>query len=175
MNLSDILNTIKPFASVAAAFIPGGPQVLAAVNAFLPDDKKLPDTATGQDIQDTVDSLPPEQRLALLSKKIDLEIAQEEGWTDRYKAMCSADGQSTRPQIALMLCRILSFEILAFTVWCFIYPDQMDNPVLWTIFATLTSVPAGVLMKYFGDLRREQHSRQGVKSESIMGIISKLK
>jgi len=38
-----------------------------------------------------------------MEKRIDLQIAREEGWTDRYKAMTAADGQSTRPRIALMM------------------------------------------------------------------------
>ncbi|WP_321367884.1 hypothetical protein [uncultured Desulfuromusa sp.] len=174
MKFKEILTTLKPFASVAASFVPGGSAAIELVNAFLPEDKKLPETATGGDVISAVDSLPAEQRASLFEKQIDLEIAQEEGWTDRYKAMCAADGQSTRPKIAYMMAQVLCFEILAFTVWCFIYPEQMRNPVLWTVFGTLTGVPAGVLTKYFGDLKKEQQNRLGSSNKGpIAGILAK--
>lgn len=175
MKFKEILTRLKPLAAVAASFVPGGSAAIELVNAFLPEDKKLPETATGGDIISAVDSLPAEQRASLFEKQIDLEIAKEEGWTDRYKAMCAADGQSTRPKIALMMAKVLCFEILAFTVWCFWYPDQMQNPVLWTVFGTLTGVPAGVLTKYFGDLRREQANRLGMVGKGPLGgLLSKL-
>lgn len=174
MKFSELFKTIKPFASVAASFIPGGPAVIEAVNAFLPEDKKLTDTSTGTDIMAAVDKLPPEHQASLMEKKIDLEIAQEEGWTERYSAMCAADGQSTRPRIAVMMGQVLCFEICAFTVWCFVYPEQMTNPVLWTVFGTLTAAPAGLLGKYFGELRKEQQNRIGSpKAGPLSGLMAK--
>lgn len=154
----NIGNLIKTAGGIALdAFAPGSRQL---INAFLPDDKKLPETATGKDAETALDSLPPEQKQAVLEKQIDLSIEQEKGWTARYQAMTQADGQSTRPKIALMMAKVLAFEIMAFTVWAFVYPEQMSNPALWTVFATLTGVPAGLLGKYFGELRREQRNRQ---------------
>ena len=171
MKFSEVFNAIKPFASVAASFIPGGPAVVGLLNAVLPDDKKLPETATGQQIMDAHSSLTPNQQSSLSEKKIDLEIAQEEGWTDRYKAMTAADGHSTRPAIALMMARVLSFETLAFTVWCFVYPEQMRNPILWSVFGSLTLIPGGLLGKYFGELRKEQANRLQVKKPSIIDLL----
>lgn len=169
MKFTDILTSLKPFAGVAAAMIPGGPAALALVNAFLPENERLPETATGGEIQSAVDKLPPAARASLLEKEVDLKIAQEEGWTERYKAMCSGDGQETRARIALMMAYILSFEILAFTVHIFMGGVSAD---MWVVFGTLTAIPAGVLGKYFGDLRREQNARVGLPS--VGGIVQKL-
>jgi hypothetical protein len=138
-------------------FAPGAREV---INAVLPESKKLPGNATGADAEHALQWADPQHRFQLLEQEFALQIAQEEGWTARYQAMCRADGQSSRPKIALRMANVLSFEIIAFTVWAFVYPDQMDSPVLWTAFLTLTGVPAGLLGKYFGELRREQRNRQ---------------
>jgi hypothetical protein len=155
MNIKSIL---KGAAGVALdVFAPGSRQL---INVLLPTGKQLPAGATGEQAQSVIDTLPPDQKQSILEKELDLKIAQEEGWTSRYQAMCQADGQSTRPRIALMMGQVMCFEICAFTVWCFVYPEQMASPALWTVFATLTGVPAGLLGKYFGELRREQRNRQ---------------
>jgi len=169
MKLSEIFQTLKPFAAVAASAIPGGPALVAAANVFLKDEDKLPVTATGSQIEQAINNLPPEQRSSLMEKEIDLQIAQEEGWTDRYKAMCSGDEQSTRPVIAKWMAKVLIFEICSFTLWAFVHPQQMNNPVLWTVFGTLTGVPASILLKYFGELRREQGQRLGLEPKNILG------
>lgn len=150
---------IAATANVTAAVNPALGAVVGLVNTFLPDDEKLSVNATGGDVQNKIDKLPIEQRTSLLEREIDLRIAQEEGWTARFVAMAQADQQSTRPRIALAMSRVLVFEICAFTVWAFVYPAQMGDPGLWTAFGTLTGVPAGVLLSYFGTLRKEQQAR----------------
>lgn len=154
--------------------IPGADAIIGIVNGFLPADKKLPAEATGTQVQSAIDGLPEKDRASVMSKEIDLKIAEEEGWTDRYTAMVKADGQSSRARIAVMMAQILCFEIAAFTVWAFVYPEQMNNPVLWTVFGVLTGTPAGVLMKYFGELRKEQGQRLGASSGGSAGILSSL-
>ncbi|WP_299580931.1 hypothetical protein [uncultured Microbulbifer sp.] len=155
MKLKEILKAAGGIA--LDVFAPGTRQI---INAVLPQDKQLPSSATGIEAEQSVQTLRLEQRASLLERQVDLHIAQEEGWTSRYIAMCQADGQSSRAQIALMMAKVLCFEILAFTLWAFVYPEQMNNPVLWTVFGTLTGVPATFLGKYFGELRREQNKRQ---------------
>lgn len=98
-----------------------------------------------------------------------VEIAQTD--TERIKAMAAADGQSTRPKIALMMAKVLSFEILAFTVLCFWQPKMLESQSIWLVFGVLTGTPAGVLMKYFGELRKEQANRLQVPQ---VGLIQKL-
>jgi hypothetical protein len=170
MNIGGIL---KAAGSIALdVFAPGSRQL---INAVLPADKQLPETAIAADAQSAIDALPPDQRAAVLSKEIDLEIQQDQGWTQRYIAMTQADGQSTRPRIALMMSQTLAFEILAFTVWAFWYPTEMGNPALWTVFATLTGVPASLLAKYFGELRKEQRNRQEtLGAPPVVGLIKQL-
>lgn len=171
MKVSDILKSIGKTAltaiGVANPLVGAG---IAAVNMFLPDDKKLPESATGQEVQDAAASLPPDQRASLLEKRVDLEIAREEGWTERYKAMCENDGQSSRARIALMMARTTCFIIILFSSAITVeiinhgLGGLSESQTLWTIFGVLTTVPAGLLGKYFGELRREQTNRQAVIS-----------
>ena len=168
MKFSDVLKFLKPAASIAASFIPGGAAAVELVNAFLPEEKQLPPTATGGEVIDAYEGLTPEQQTSLREKEIDLEIAKEEGWTDRFKVMVEGDKQSTRPKIAWSMCQLLCFEIMAFTVWCFVYPTSMKSAMTWTVFATLTATPAGLLGKYFGELRKEQANRLNAPTPSIL-------
>lgn len=179
MKFTDILKVLKPAASIAASLIPGGAAAVELINAILPDGERLPPTATGEQVAEKFESLPPDIQSDMLEQEIKLEIALDEGRTDRYKAMCESDhsGHSTRPKIALRMSTVLCFEILAFTVWCFVYPKQMVNPVIWTVFGTLTGVPASVLMKYFGDLKREHKQRSNVSigvASQATNLIGKL-
>lgn len=179
MKFRDIFDAIKPLAGVAATINPVVGAALAAVNAFLPDEDKLPVDATGQQITDKVASLPPDQRAQLMIREVDLQIAQEEGWTERYKAMVQADGQSTRPKIALMMAKILSAMLLGFVVLLFYIAATegmsaiMDGS-LWTIFAALTATPAGILGKYFGELRKEQGQRLGFQPPGALSGLTAL-
>jgi hypothetical protein len=168
MNFSEVLDTIKgPALALASTLIPGGPAILSAVNAFLPAGKKLPATATGADIHNVIQQLSPEQRASLMEKEIDFKIAEEEGWTERYTAMCAGDSQSTRPKIALMMAYVTCFVILLFTIAISaqIFTDGLnslaDSAQAWTVFATLLGIPSSVLAKYFGELRKEQANRLG--------------
>lgn len=178
MKFKDILEKVRPFANVAAQFIPGGPAIVAAVNAVLPPEKRLNEVSTGADVLKAVEGLPPEQRASLMEKEVDLQIEQEKGWTERYKAMAEADGQSTRPRIALMMSRLFVAETVAFvSILGFgVHNDglaAMNQPYLWTVFASLTALPAGLLGKYFGELRREQANRLGQVRPNLMDTISK--
>ncbi|MCH9735883.1 MAG: hypothetical protein K0U78_15245 [Actinomycetia bacterium] len=166
MKFKDVLKTVG--AGLISSH-PVGAAVLGAVNMFLPDDKKLPEDSTGEQVKSTVDKLPPEQKASLMEKEIDLEIAREEGWTERYKAMCKYDGQSTRPKIALMMAKVFCGVLLGFLIIIAYAVAQegmavLNQPYLWTIFATLTATPAGLLGKYFGELRKEQANRLSVSN-----------
>jgi hypothetical protein len=176
MKFKDILAGAATLTSIA---FPALAPVIGLVNKLLPDDKKLPEDATGNDVQAVVDTLPPEQQASLMEREIDLKIKQEEGWTERYKAMCSADGQETRAKVVIMLTKVLCFEILAFTGLFFWHPEILSNSSVWVVFGTLTAVPAATIGKYFGELRREHGQRQvsagaDPKAMSGLGVLAKL-
>lgn len=176
MKLRDIISTA---ATIAGTLNPAVGAAIAVVNNFLPDDKKLPETATGKDVGDAVAKLPPEQQSSLLEKEIDLEIKLDEGWTERYKAMCSADGQETRAKIVMGMAQVLVAEILIFTGTIAYDPSILENTAAWTVFGVLTATPTTVILNYFGNLRKEHAQRQitagaDTKAISSLGVLSKL-
>ena len=165
MDFKTVFDAIKgPLASVAASLIPGGPLILSAVNALLPDDKKLSETATGAQIADAVDALPPEQRSSLMEKRIDLQIVQEEGMTERYKAMAASDGQETRAKIvnrAMAALMAVTGLFVSATAWVYVErgAEAAFSGEMAAVFATVTGTFAYVIRAYFGDLRAETKSR----------------
>ena len=174
MKFLEALNKLKPFAGVAAALVPGGPAVLAAVNLVLGANEQLSDGSTISDIDTAVANMQPEQKASLLEKEIDFKIAQEEGWTERYTTMAKVDGQSTRPKIAMIMAYLLTTESLGLMAFLYLNPTAVSDSNTWTVFAALTAVPAGVLGKYFGDLKREQHARIGYNQTSLVSGIKNL-
>lgn len=103
------------------------------------------------------------------SELVQLQMKKEEGWTDRYKAMCDADGHSTRPRIALIMAYILAAETILFTalIGYGISEGQAVGGYA-ALFGAMTLVPGGVLGKYFGELRREHAQRNGIEHKPLL-------
>ena len=98
-------------------------------------------------------------------------IAKEEGWTERYKAMTTADGHSTRPKIALMMAwaLLVPYIIIGCAMAYAVIEKQVDLANMWPTLLAYLAIPLGILNKYFGELRREQGQRLGVNQpQSIL-------
>jgi len=74
MNILKILGKVG--SAVVSTMVPGGGAIINMVNEFLPDDKKLPENATGAQAQEAISTLPPVQQAEILAKKYDVEIAE---------------------------------------------------------------------------------------------------
>ncbi len=162
MNVSDILKRVAGAGiEVAASAIPGGSAVLSLVNSFLPPEKKLPETATGQQLTDAVASLPPEQRLALMSKELDVEIAKENAWVQVQGSLAAADesGKSTRPEIALMMAKLVVGITVAEAVAIAWVATTTGKFPPWELVAALLSLPTVLLRAYFGMRTEEKKAR----------------
>ena len=97
--LMDIIKTVG--AGIIRETVPGGGLLLGAINAILPADKKLPDTATGQDIDYVIKGLPAESRAAILDKEFDVELTQIKESYSTLRVMLEQDAKnqhSTRPE-----------------------------------------------------------------------------
>lgn len=182
MNFSDILKSVAgPLASVAASLIPGGPLILKVINEVLPDDKQLGSDATGQQIADAVESLPPEARASLMEKRIDLDIAVERGMTERYQAMAASDGQETRARIVTKAMNALigiTAAFVAATVYVYATSgaEVAFSGEMAAVFGVITGTFAYVVRAYFGDLRTEAKSRHQTVDDKAqpMGVIASL-
>jgi len=162
MNLKSIISKIG--ASIVREAIPGGGLILDTVNAFLPDDKKLDSSATGNDIQSAVDSLPPEQRAQVLTKEYDVEIAEIQTHARTQEAMAKVDiaRASTRPQIAIMMAKVVAFAIvIVMSIWA--VAVLRNNTETLKVLAdssvfilTILGTPTLLLRSYFGMRTKEK-------------------
>jgi len=87
----------------------------------------------------------------------------ESGWTDRFKSMNKADGQSTRPKIALMMAWMLAipYVLIGCAITYAVVTEMVMIEEMWPTLLAYLSVPLGLLRAYFGDLRREHAQGQG--------------
>jgi len=179
----DILNVLKDVGVGLISSTPLGQAALPIINAFLPKDKQLGSSSTGEDAQQAIDSLPPEAKQQLLLAKINLQVEEERGQTNRYEAMCKADGQETRAKLvnkamnALILLSFLFVGAVAY-VYSTKGAEYAFSYEMAAVFTTVSAVFAYVVRSYMGDLKTETQSRHAVasgtppKPTGIAGIIS---
>ena len=158
MGLLDILGGV---ASAALSVVPGGSLALAAVNAFLPEEKQLPQTATIGELKQAHEDMPPELRVQIEEKYLELAKVQEEQFSRRYESMNKADGQSTRPTIALIMAWMLAIPYAAIGVAMAyaILMKLVELADMWPTLLAYLMIPMSILKAYFGILVKEQRNR----------------
>jgi len=183
MNFGKIFDTIKgPLLAVASTLIPGGPAILGAVNAMLPDDEKLPETATGNDIRSAVNQLTPDQRSSLMEKQLDVEIAEIKSWEGIQASLAQADaaGSSTRPYIALMMSWLVTVVVSLFSiVWVYAIFNGLAETLKilsdsWPMMLAVIGTPTALLRAYFGMRTKEKTARYSAASGQPSGAIANL-
>ena len=181
MKLKQILGAAANAATVLA------PQLSPAIgilNAFLPDDKKLPTTATGRDVAAAYDRLPPELQQQI-DARAQVELAHIEAGVDRLQAMVSVEnaGSNTRPQIAHMmawtvvLAAVTMMLMWARAVWVGDSAALEQLAGSWELMLAILATPAALLRAYFGMRTREKQTRyaaalgQDVSGPGLLGSI----
>ena len=186
MNLWDIVKTVG--AGIISTVVPGGSVIVGAINAVLPDDKKLPDNATGSDAISAINNLPPEKQAALMEKKFDVDITQIKETHSTVRAMLDADAKnphSTRPYIAKGSFLVVAFtSITTISIWSYGVikgDDKLVTAVMngWQFVLAVIGPLVTLLWAYFGVLKTERKNRldaAGNKSQpsGITGLLSKL-
>jgi hypothetical protein len=157
MNIGNILK--KAGSSLLRnAFPPISSIAFDLINDALPTGKKLSETATGEDAEKAIKSLPPEQRLSLMEKKLDVEIAEIKEWTNVVDALAEVDktGNSTRPEIARDQSNLIGFGVVA-TLGSISYAIvTQDSKMIdsissaWPLISAALGVPASIVISYFG-------------------------
>jgi len=165
MQLWDVLKKVGSVAIRAA--VPGGGVVLDLINEFLPDDKKLPPHATGEQALQAIEALPPDQRSRLLEKELDVEIAEINSWTSIMDTLAKADmaGSSTRPWIAKLMA-VEVFLVGTGLAGAFLAVllngdtatlDKLNDS--WATILAVLGTPTALLRAYFGMREREKKAR----------------
>lgn len=179
MNLLKILGTVG--SGLVSALVPGGGAIVAGINAFLPDDKKLPETATGTQVQDAISTLPPQQQAEILSKEYDVEIAKVNAWVDIQGHLSKADeaGASTRPQISMMMAWLVVLQVFTICAVMAATIAMRDNELLstfkefWPFLIASMGIPAKLLHSYFG-MRTEEKKHRVQAATGVAPIASAL-
>jgi len=168
--------------------LPGtGSLIVGAINELLPDDKQLPETATGADAEAALSHIPADQRAALMDRKFDVTLEQLRQVGESNRAMLAAEGVSehtTRPRIALGSFQVVAYaEIVAISIWAYAVITS-ENPLKsvtdgWAFIVAVTLPLVGLLNAYFGILKTEQRDRldtsRGVPTQpGLMGIVAGL-
>ena len=192
----DILKKVG--SSVIENVVPGGSLVIDAVNAFLPDDSKLPATATGLQAYSAVMSLPAEQQAEVFNKQLDVDLTFIKESSATMQAMLTADAtnpQSTRAKIAwwaFVFTAVFSGIVGAVIVWAYgfaIYKQDADLvkqvvdgwPFVLAILTAVTGTFSLLLRAYFGILQKEHEQKVAGATgnfkpgaiESIIGAMSR--
>jgi len=179
--LIDIIKSVG--AGIIREVVPGGGLLIGAINTILPADKKLPDMATGQDIDYVIKGLPVSQRSAILNKEFDIELAQIKEGNATLRVMLEQDAKnphSTRPKIALGAFRVVAFScITVISVWSYgvltgdseLVKAVMDG---WAFILAAIAPLTVLLQSYFGVLNAEARNRldaaNGTPTSGIAGI-----
>lgn len=186
MKIWDIIKTVG--SGVIREVVPGGGLIVGAINEFLPNDKKLPTTATGTDIDNAIASLPPAERSALLEKELDVDITQIKESHGTVRAMLESDAanpHSTRPYIAKGAFLVIAFVILlASSAWSYgVFTGKKDTVSIvvdgWQFILAMIGPLVTLLWAYFGVLKTEHKNRldaaNGTSNPSgITGLISSM-
>jgi hypothetical protein len=180
------LDVLKTIGTGLISSNPYGAAALTVVNAFLPDDKKLPTSATGEQAMQAVEQLSGAEKAQIAIAEIDLKKADIQGQTDRYVAMTKADGQKTRAKIVLIaMYALIAISLIFIIAVAFVYYKDGAALAFSTemalVFITVSGTFAYVIRAYFGDLKVETTSRHATsnnrlpKSTGIAGVVEALR
>ncbi len=162
MKFKEILNLAG---TVTSMINPVVGLAIKGVNLFLPSDAQLPETATAGDVQNAYGTLSANDQLKLA--EMDLQKVVEQGYTDRYKAMCEADGQETRAKVVIMCVKVLCAITLIY-MGAIAYVYSVDGAKIAfsyemaAVYLAISGTFAYVIRAYFGDLKTELESRHRV-------------
>ena len=165
MNIFDILKTVGT--GILKQVFPAAGAVIEVVNGFLGDDDKLPSDATGDQIENAIKSLPPDAQKEILSKRLDVKMAEITEWTKVVGSLADADksGNSTRPWIAKLMAVSVFLTVVGFLMG-YVYAVASGNVDIldsigdsWEIMVAVLATPTALLRSYFGLRTEEKKAR----------------
>lgn len=182
MKLSDILKKVG--IGIIKDAIPGGSVIMQVVNELLPKDKQLGSSATGKELNEAIESLPPEDKAKILEKQFDVDITQIKEASASLQAMLAADASSThttRPFIARWSFIVVSFvSVSIVSIWAYAVIDGDTALVLsvtngWPMVVALLAPFFVLLRAYFGILGKEsKHKLDAANGNPTSSIASTL-
>jgi len=180
MNILELAKKVG--SSLIRAALPGvGGILIDTVNEFLPDNIKLPPSATGDEVQSAILQMPPDQQAALLTKQLDVDIKQIEANInvvsqshETLRTMLLQDAvspHSTRPKIAYQAFQTVAFVTIIIALGWLYAVVTKDTAMVetiqngWAFIATLLTPFVFWLNSYFGILKTEQQNKLDAYNE----------
>lgn len=187
MKLKDILKTVG--AGIIREAVPGGGLLLGLVNDFLPEDKKLGESATASDVKAAIATMAPEDQAAIMEKEIDVRLEEIKQPHNSLRTMLDNEHTSphtTRPKIALGAFQVTAAVTLIVVAMWAVAVSEGDVKTIgevmdgWPFIITILAPFVAILRAYFGMLTKEHENRSnavnGFSSRSGLGaIISAIK
>lgn len=174
MNILEIAKRVG--SGLVRELVPGGGLLIDAVNQFLPDEKKLPQNATGINVERLIEgSLPLADRALLLKKQFDVDLsliderknATTQG-NETLRVMLAQDAvtpHTTRPKIALGCFWVLAYEAVGIiSTWAYAvitgnYAMAQAIQDGWPFVVSVITPFVTLLWAYFGILKQENRDK----------------
>lgn len=167
MKLWDVVAKVGSAALNVAC--PGaGTALVGVVNGFLDPEKQLPADATGHDVQNAVQTLPPEVRAKVMDHEFEIEKLEIVESHSTVRAMLDSDAKnphSTRPYIAKHAFHVIAFAlVVTVTLWAWGIV-KADAEVIkavtegWPFILAVIGPLVTLLLAYFGILKKEHKQR----------------
>jgi len=166
MNAWDIVKAVG--SGVISSVVPGGGAILKIINSFLPDEKKLPYNATGNDVGAAIHALPPEAQASLMKKQFDVDITEIKESHSTVRTMLESDAKnphSTRPYIAKGAFLVVAFSIIVIiSLWAVsVFNNDVSTVKAvvdgWPFVLAVMTPFVTLLYAYFGVLKHEHKNR----------------
>ncbi|PJE55646.1 hypothetical protein [Marinomonas sp. BSi20584] len=152
---------------LVGAFVPSVAIAAKAVNAFLPDDKKMDEkNTTGRDILNAFNGLGEGEK-ATIEKRFEVEMAEIHASVDKLQAMVSAETPTAnmRPKIAYMMAWTVFIAVCGMMLIWAVAVVMKDSAMLkelkesWELMLVLLGTPTALLRAYFGMRTKEKQAR----------------
>lgn len=180
MKLWDIVSKVG--GEIISKTVPGGSLILSAVNALLPDDKKLSENATGHQMSSAISGLPPEQQAIILTKEFEVELTDIKESNSTLRAMLEHDANnthSTRPYIAKHAFHVIGLcVIMVLLLWSYAVSTENADMVKtimdgWPFLLSVIGPLVSLLWAYFGVLKNEKKATlDAANNRPTGGLIS---
>lgn len=187
MKFKDIL---KLGAGIIGTANPAVGGAIALVNQFLPDEKKLPESASVGQVEESFATLPTEVQQTIQESEIKLKIVESNNWVEVQRALADVDkaGSSTRPEIAKLMAYAVFLSImpiscaLTYAIVAGNFEIVREIGQAYPVVLALIGTPTALLNSYFGKRTKEKEARvqaasgQPVNSSGagIIGLVTGL-
>ena len=173
-------------ATATAAVNPAVGAAINAVNALLPEEKRLPATATVAEVDNAALKIEdPQLRGELMEMELQLSIVESNNWAHVQTTLAEADkhNSSTRPSIANRMAWLLAIAIGAILVCLIVAAVRGHANVIselsnaGTLILALLGAPTTVVFHYFGIRTKEKLGRYSAStggSVDTTGVVGKV-